>query len=40
VKEARRIVKVDLPTQWKWITVPLEVDVDRYAIDGPWVKGE
>lgn len=35
---ARRIVKEDLPAAWKWIIVPLEIDVEKFDIDGPWVK--
>jgi DNA polymerase I-like protein with 3'-5' exonuclease and polymerase domains len=39
-QEVKRIIREDLPAKWDWIVVPLEVDMDEYAVDGPWVKGE
>ena len=39
IKEALRIiVKERLPKAWKWIIVPLEIDIDEYGIDSPWVS--
>lgn len=39
IKEAlRHIVKEVLPAAWKWIIVPLEIEVEEYGIDQPWVK--
>ncbi len=35
---ARKIVREDLPAAWKWIIVPLDIDVDTYEVDGPWVQ--
>jgi DNA polymerase-1 len=38
IKEAlQAIVKETLPNAWKWIIVPLEIDVDEYAVDHPWI---
>jgi len=34
----QKIVKEDLPNAWDWIIVPLEVDLDVYEVDQPWVK--
>lgn len=34
---AHRIVKEDLPEMWGWIIIPLDIDVDKYEIDGPWI---
>ncbi len=31
------IVKETLPNTWKWIIVPLEIDIDEYGVDQPWV---
>lgn len=33
-----RIVKQELPKRWPWIIVPLEIEVEEYEIDGPWIK--
>ncbi len=33
-----KIVEEDLPRTWDWITVPLEIDLDVYEVDGPWLK--
>ena len=39
IKEAlQTIVKETLPTTWKWIIVPLEIEVDEYGVDKPWIK--
>jgi DNA polymerase I-like protein with 3'-5' exonuclease and polymerase domains len=39
IKEALQIiVKETLPTTWKWIIVPLEIEVDEYGVDKPWIK--
>ncbi len=35
---ARRIIREDLPAKWPWIIIPLEIDVDRYEVDGPWIS--
>lgn len=32
------IVKEHLPTAWPWIIIPLEIEVEQYAVDGAWVK--
>lgn len=31
------IVKETLPNAWKWIIVPLEIEVEEYGINKPWV---
>ena len=36
---AHRIVREELPAAWPWIIVPLEIELETYAVDGPWVKG-
>jgi hypothetical protein len=39
IKDALRIiVKEKLPAAWKWIIVPLEIDIDEYGVDQPWVS--
>jgi DNA polymerase I-like protein with 3'-5' exonuclease and polymerase domains len=39
IKEAlQTIVKETLPTTWKWIIVPLEIEVEEYGVDKPWIK--
>ena len=38
IKEAlQTIVKEILPNAWRWIIVPLEIDVEEYGVDLPWV---
>jgi len=32
-----RVTCKDLPAAWKWITVPLNVEIDVYDVDAPWV---
>ncbi len=32
------IVGRRLPEQWDWIVVPLEIEIDEYAVNGPWIK--
>jgi len=34
-----RIVREELPRTWNWINVPLEIEVENYGVDRPWVKG-
>ena len=34
----RIIVKEKLPKAWKWIIVPLEIDIDEYGVDQSWVS--
>lgn len=31
-----RIICENLPHEWQWINVPIEVDVDKYEINGSW----
>ena len=39
IKDALRIiVKEKLPAAWKWIIVPLEIDIDEYGVDQSWVS--
>ena len=35
---ARKIIKEELPAKWKWIIIPLDISVDRYEVDSPWVN--
>jgi DNA polymerase I-like protein with 3'-5' exonuclease and polymerase domains len=38
VKEVLKdIVSNKLPEAWKWIIVPLEIEVEEYEIDSPWI---
>ncbi len=32
------IVKETLPKAWKWIIVPLDIEVEEYGVDKPWIK--
>ncbi len=38
IKTVRKVTCVDLPKAWKWIIVPLEVDVEVCPIDGSWAE--
>jgi DNA polymerase I-like protein with 3'-5' exonuclease and polymerase domains len=29
-----------LPQTWKWIIVPLKIDIDEYGVDEPWLEKE
>ena len=32
-----RVTTKELPAAWKWIIVPLEVEIDEYKVDQPWI---
>lgn len=32
------VVREYLPSIWRWIIVPLDVEIEVYDVDGPWVK--
>lgn len=32
------IVREYLPSVWKWIVVPLDIDIEAFEVDGPWMK--
>jgi DNA polymerase I-like protein with 3'-5' exonuclease and polymerase domains len=34
----KQIVSEELPKEWPWIIVPLEIEVEVYGVDQPWVK--
>jgi len=34
----KQIVSEELPREWPWIIVPLEIEVEVYGVDQPWVK--
>lgn len=36
VKAAQRITTKELPAYWKWIIVPLEIEMDFCLVDQPW----
>jgi DNA polymerase I-like protein with 3'-5' exonuclease and polymerase domains len=39
IKEAlQHIVKEILPKAWKWIIVPLDIEVEEYKVDKPWIS--
>jgi len=41
VKETlHNVTCVELPKHWKWITVPLKIDIDEYEVDSPWMEKE
>jgi hypothetical protein len=33
-----KIICEDLPNVWKWIIVPIKVDMEKYEIDGSWAN--
>jgi DNA polymerase I-like protein with 3'-5' exonuclease and polymerase domains len=37
---AKRIATVEVPAEWRWITVPLRVEVAKSQIDGNWADME
>jgi len=34
--QVQKIITKDLPEHWKWINVPIEMDMEKYAINGSW----
>jgi DNA polymerase I-like protein with 3'-5' exonuclease and polymerase domains len=32
-----RVATEELPAAWKWINVPLSIDIDEYGVDQPWI---
>lgn len=34
----KRIVREELPAMWPWIIVPLDIEVETYEVDSPWIK--
>jgi hypothetical protein len=36
VKLVRRVTCIDLPKAWKWINVPLDVEIEMCAVDSSW----
>ncbi|MFA5526883.1 MAG: DNA polymerase [Acholeplasmataceae bacterium] len=32
-----RVATQELPAAWKWINVPLEIEIDEYGVDQPWM---
>jgi len=34
----KQVTMHDLPNTWKWINVPMEIDIDVFEVDGSWVK--
>ncbi len=37
-KTAHKIVREDLPNAWPWIIIPLEIEIDVYGVDQPWIE--
>jgi len=37
---AQEIATVEVPREWRWITIPLRIEVARSAIDGNWAEME
>lgn len=35
-EQVQQIVCVNLPKAWNWINVPIEMDMEKYAVDGSW----
>ena len=40
IKTIKRIINEDLPNTWKWIIVPMEVEMEKCPIDGSWALKE
>jgi len=40
IKSAKRITTLDLLEHWKWIIIPLEVEMELCSIDAPWSAKE
>lgn len=40
VKVANRIATVDLPNHWKWIVVPMNVELEISSVDHSWAEKE
>lgn len=38
LKEAKKITTVELPKEWKWINVPLEIEAEISKVDGSWAE--
>ena len=38
IKRVRKVTCHDLPNEWKWINVPLEVDFEICPVDGSWAE--
>jgi DNA polymerase I-like protein with 3'-5' exonuclease and polymerase domains len=36
----KRVTCQDLPQEWKWIVVPLDVDAELCPVDGSWAEKE
>ena len=36
----RNVMEQEVKQTWPWVTVPLEVEVEAYQLDGPWLGGE
>ena len=37
-EKIHKITCEDLPATWKWIIIPLEVDMEVYPVDSPWIE--
>jgi len=37
-EKIHKITCEDLPAAWKWIIIPLEVDMEVYPVDSPWIE--
>lgn len=37
VEETIHGIVRELPVKWKWIIIPLEIEIDRYEVDKPWL---
>ena len=38
IKQARQIMTLDVRQHWKWINVPLDVEVELAPVDGSWAE--
>jgi len=38
IKKVHQIVHVNLPKAWKWINVPIEMELQKYGIDSSWAN--
>ena len=35
---AQEIATVEVPREWRWITIPLRIEVAKSAVDGNWAE--
>jgi DNA polymerase I-like protein with 3'-5' exonuclease and polymerase domains len=38
IEVVKKVTTEDLPAHWKWINVPMEIDIDICKVDGSWIE--